>query len=86
MWPSCFRVSSSRLNCFSALTLGFFDVAHGQGDGPAWPLCFSALTLGFFDVARSSSVLASSLRASFSALTLGFFDVAAYFTRFLKLI
>ncbi len=38
---------------FSALTLGFFDVAPPRPVTPRTWQSFSALTLGFFDVARS---------------------------------
>ena len=38
---------------FSALTLGFFDVANTYVAGARKATCFSALTLGFFDVART---------------------------------
>ena len=52
MWHLPTFPFDGRTACFSALTLGFFDVA------PLPLLCFvrcvrfSALTLGFFDVAR----------------------------------
>ena len=52
MW----RVKETRdggleLKCFSALTLGFFDVAMSLSEAYRVSCCFSALTLGFFDVA-----------------------------------
>ena len=60
---------------FSALTLGFFDVATGTADFISSAVSFSALTLGFFDVAPRQAAL-GRLVQGFSALTLGFFDVA----------
>ena len=38
--------------CFSALTLGFFDVAPTRSTPSCRTASFSALTLGFFDVAE----------------------------------
>ena len=40
---------------FSALTLGFFDVARAARSPIIWSTSFSALTLGFFDVASPAS-------------------------------
>ncbi len=51
MWlPRTVPRSVSR-HCFSALTLGFFDVAFQTNMIFGAPSGFSALTLGFFDVA-----------------------------------
>ena len=61
---------------FSALTLGFFDVAQGLARVRKRFECFSALTLGFFDVASAWAARRAAFWR-FSALTLGFFDVAS---------
>ena len=52
MWLRVTRPPHARVASFSALTLGFFDVAPEQLLDVALVHCFSALTLGFFDVAR----------------------------------
>ena len=51
MWLVFLTGPAQRLAGFSALTLGFFDVAGGLPQEIQSYTCFSALTLGFFDVA-----------------------------------
>ena len=51
MWPTARPSPSGTAWCFSALTLGFFDVALSSWRLAPFTASFSALTLGFFDVA-----------------------------------
>ncbi len=51
MWQPCGHSHRPDDGGFSALTLGFFDVASVSSTVPCVLRCFSALTLGFFDVA-----------------------------------
>ena len=63
------------INCFSALTLGFFDVATAYGMTELYAHAFQCPNAGLLRCGPSSCRVCRRIRR-FSALTLGFFDVA----------